>query len=190
MLDCPDFLLLRMCGPEDLGGLALLRRPASGSYPGGRRQGQKDPSYLVWSHSFHLASRAWSWNLHPDYLCTLHTWLFNPFNKPCPSPSPGLLSHLTRRPPTFLAGSRDWFRERWGEVVQAVWGAADDASLACLLLTSCAAARFMAGLGPVPVYSPGLGAPALTRLLFQSCCWSVLAAEPAQLGLITGVGWT
>ena len=190
MLDCPDFLLLRMCGPEDLGGLALLRRPASGSYPGGRRQGQKDPSYLVWSHSFHLASRAWSWNLHPDYLCALHTWLFNPFNKPCPSPSPGLLSPLTRRPPTFLAGSRGWFRERWGEVVQAVWGAADDASLACLLLTSCAAARFMAGLGPVPVYSPGLGAPALTRLLFQSCCWSVLAAEPAQLGLITGVGWT
>ena len=39
------------------------------------------------------------------------------------------------------------------------WGAADEASLACLLLTSCCAARFPTGHGPVPVHDPGVADP-------------------------------
>lgn len=84
--------------------------------------------------------------------------------------------------PHLLAGSRDWFHERQGEVVQAVWGAADEARLLAYCSPPALRPGYVAGLGPVPAYSPGLGTPALTYLLFQPCCWSVLAAEcPAQV---------
>ena len=39
------------------------------------------------------------------------------------------------------------------------WGAADEASLARPPLTSCCAAQFLTGLGPVPVRGPGVGDP-------------------------------
>ena len=39
------------------------------------------------------------------------------------------------------------------------WGAADEALLARPPLTSCWAARFLTGLGPVPVHGPGVGDP-------------------------------
>ena len=39
------------------------------------------------------------------------------------------------------------------------WGAADEASLACRLLTSCCAAWFLTGHGPVSVRSPGVEDP-------------------------------
>ena len=39
------------------------------------------------------------------------------------------------------------------------WGAADEASLACPLLTSCCAARFPTGRQPLPVLGPGVGDP-------------------------------
>ena len=39
------------------------------------------------------------------------------------------------------------------------WGAADEASLACPLLTSCCVARFVTGCGPVLVHGPGVGDP-------------------------------
>ena len=39
------------------------------------------------------------------------------------------------------------------------WGAADEASLACPLLTSCCAARFLIGLGR----GPGVGDPCVRR---------------------------
>ena len=41
------------------------------------------------------------------------------------------------------------------------WGAADEASLACPLLTSCYAACFLTGHGPVLVRGPGVGDPCL-----------------------------
>ena len=192
MLDCPDFLLLKTCGPEDLGGLDLLRRPGSSSYPGGRRQGGAEGPVVVWSGATASTRPPGPGaEICAQIICMPYTlgFLILLTSLACP-PSLGLLRPLTRRPPTFLAGSRKWFHERQGEVVQAVWGVADEASLVRLLLTSCSAAWFVAGLGPVPAYSPGLGTPALTRLLSQPCCWSVLAAEPAQLGLITGVRWT
>ena len=46
-------------------------------------------------------------------------------------------------------------------MVQAVmrWGTADETSLACLPLTSCCAARFQTGHGPIPVHGPGVGDP-------------------------------
>ena len=44
------------------------------------------------------------------------------------------------------------------------WGAAEEASLACLLLTSCCAARFLTGRGPAPVCGPGLGDPCPTTM--------------------------
>ena len=43
--------------------------------------------------------------------------------------------------------------ERWGA------GAADEASLTLPLLTSCCAARFLTGRGPVPVHGPEVGNP-------------------------------
>ena len=39
------------------------------------------------------------------------------------------------------------------------WGAADEALLACPPLTSCCAARFLTGCGPVPVRVPGVWDP-------------------------------
>ena len=39
------------------------------------------------------------------------------------------------------------------------WGAADEASLAHPLLTSCRVARFLTGCGPEPVRSPGVCDP-------------------------------
>ena len=39
------------------------------------------------------------------------------------------------------------------------WGAADEALLACQLLTSCHAAQFLTGYGPVLVRGPGVGDP-------------------------------
>lgn len=48
--------------------------------------------------------------------------------------------------------------------------------------------RLSCHLSPSP-RCPGLLSP-LTCLLFQPCYWSVLVAEPAQLGPVTGVGWT
>ena len=49
--------------------------------------------------------------------------------------------------------------ERWGAMGSdgEPWGAADEASLACPLLTSCCAAQFLTGL--VPVHGPGVGDP-------------------------------
>ena len=51
--------------------------------------------------------------------------------------------------------------ERWGAMGSdgARWGAVDEALLACLLLTSCCAARFLTGSGLIPVHSPGVGDP-------------------------------
>ena len=56
-----------------------------------------------------------------------------------------------------------------GEIVQMVqavnvsdgerWGAADEALLSCLPFTSCCAAQFLTGLGPVLVHDPGVGDP-------------------------------
>ena len=39
------------------------------------------------------------------------------------------------------------------------WGAADEASLARPLLTSCCATQFLTGHGPVPVHGLGVGDP-------------------------------
>ena len=49
-------------------------------------------------------------------------------------------------------------------VMRVMGSAADEASLACLLLTSCCAARFLTGHGPVPNRpwtgsGPGVGDP-------------------------------
>ena len=45
------------------------------------------------------------------------------------------------------------------QAVMRVVGAADEALLACLLLTSCCAAQFLTGHRPVPVRCPGVGDP-------------------------------
>ena len=43
------------------------------------------------------------------------------------------------------------------------WGAAYEASLAHPPLTSCCAAGFLTGRGPVPVCCPGVGDPCVKR---------------------------
>ena len=57
--------------------------------------------------------------------------------------------------------------ERWGVMGSdgERWGAADEALLARPLLTSCCAAWFLTGCGPVPVRGPGIGDPCFRPLL-------------------------
>ena len=49
---------------------------------------------------------------------------------------------------------------------------ADETSLSCLSLTSCCAARFLTGRGPVPVRGPGVGDPYPRRPIQPqvACC--------------------
>ena len=64
-----------------------------------------------------------------------------------------------------------------GEMVQAVmramgsdgeqWGAADEALLSCPPLTSCCAARFLTGRGPIAVRGPGGWGPLLYNMAIE-----------------------
>ena len=69
----------------------------------------------------------------------------------------------------FHGPGRGWFG-RWCER----WGAADEASLACPLLTSCCVAQFLTGLRPVPVRGPGVGDPWYRELHSQGLAPGVI----------------
>ena len=75
-------------------------------------------------------------------------------------------------------------------------GAADEASLARPLLTSCRAARFLTGHGPLPVCGPGLWTPALEYLSYiiplagQIDCKMKIATNNHGLSLYQGVSQT
>ena len=79
---------------------------------------------------------------------------------------------LSQRSPTFLAPGtgfrgRQFFHGRCGAgrgVVQAVMRAMDEALLSRLPLTSCCAARFLTGRGPLSVRASGLGDPCIRPL--------------------------
>ena len=80
---------------------------------------------------------------------------------------------LFQRPPTLLAPGTGFVEDSFSTGGMAVggdgsghnasrgerWGAADEASLARPLMTSCCAARFLTRRGPVQVQSPGVGDP-------------------------------
>ena len=55
------------------------------------------------------------------------------------------------------------------------WGGADEASLACLPLTSCCALWFLTGCGPLLVHSLGVGDPWSTEIFIftalSHCLW-------------------
>ena len=79
--------------------------------------------------------------------------------------------HIYQQSPTFLAprtgfGEDNFSTDRVGAGGSGgnasdgeQWGAADEASLARLPLTSCCAAWFLIGHGLVPVCGPGIGDP-------------------------------
>ena len=64
-----------------------------------------------------------------------------------------------QRSPTFLAPGTSFVEDSFS--TDGEGGAADEALLAHPPLTSCRASRFLTGLRPVLVYSPGVGDPAL-----------------------------
>ena len=52
------------------------------------------------------------------------------------------------------------------------WGAANEASLTCPRLTSCCAAWFLTGRGPLPVHVPGVGDPWYRKQTWKIRCAS------------------
>ena len=107
---------------------------------------------------------------------------------PCPLHS---LSHdLGQRSPTFLApgtgfekgnfstdGARGVVDGSGGNASDGDWWrTADEASLTRSLLTSCCAARFLTGRGPVPVCSPRVGDPCCRESLCLECFFKTATA--------------
>ena len=78
-------------------------------------------------------------------------------------------SLLKQRSPTFFAPGTGFLEDNFftdgvghdgsgnNESDAERWEVEDEASLARQLLTSCCAAQFLTGCGPVPIHGPGVG---------------------------------